>query len=480
MKIQPKISSNLQEFINSQDLFALKSLHEGVVHIGFPQEIKQNIVRIKTVFEKLGVELKLYLAHKATKNQAFVKQALKCGIGIDVASKNELISALSSGFTGDKIEATGPKNNNFLQLALFHGCLISLDSYEELQRLIEIYQKLGLKTQIPILIRINNPEIVGRNIKVKDSRFGSNKENLENFYELIKQHNFLNFKGLHFHADGYDPSMRAGILEGLVNILEQSFKQGFSSEIINLGGALRDQTLQDYQNWSDYLEILEHKLLTNQKLPSWGNQSYGLFVNEKAKIGGKDKALSRFYKSSFDMDLQTTLESQNQDGRVLGDILTENMFSLALEPGYAILQQAGITLVEIIEVKKASDGRNLVVVDANLYNLGLAKMFQYITDPFLFSKQKENQERTQNEKKFPSLIVGNLCREDDFLMDREVVFDTTPKPEDLLVFTNTAAYFAGFEDGSPIMHPISKFLVAYKQNSNWKITIPEKYNSFEN
>jgi diaminopimelate decarboxylase len=205
-----------------------------------------------------------------------------------------------------------------------------------------------------------------------------------------------------------------------------------------------------------------------------------LFVNEKAKIGGKDKALSRFYKSSFDMDLQTTLESQNQDGRVLGDILTENMFSLALEPGYAILQQAGITLVEIIEVKKASDGRNLVVVDANLYNLGLAKMFQYITDPFLFSKQKENQERTQNEKKFPSLIVGNLCREDDFLMDREVVFDTTPKPEDLLVFTNTAAYFAGFEDGSPIMHPISKFLVAYKQNSNWKITIPEKYNSFEN
>jgi diaminopimelate decarboxylase len=372
------------------------------------------------------------------------------------------------------------KKNDFLQLALFHRCLISLDSFEELERLIEIYQKLGLKTQIPILIRINNPEIVGRNVKVKDSRFGSNKEDLKKFYELIKQNNFLDFKGLHFHGDGYDPSMRAAILEGLINILEGSFELGFRPEIINLGGSLRDQTLENYQDWSDYLESLEHKLLTNQKLPSWGNQSYGLFVNEKAKIGGKDKALSRFYNSSFDTDLQTTLESENQDGRILADVLNENMFNLALEPGYAILQQTGITLVEIIEVKKAGDGRNLIVVDANLYNLGLAKMFQYISDPILISRQREIQEKIQNEKSFYALIVGNLCREDDFLMDREVVFDKQPKSGDLLVFTNTAAYFAGFEDATPIMHPISKFLVAYKQNTNWKITIPENYNPFEN
>lgn len=474
MKIRPKVSLNLQNFIQTQDLFALKNLHDGVVHISFPQEIKQNIDRIKKVFENLGVELKLYLAHKSTKNQAFVKQALKYGIGIDVASINELISALSSGFTGHKIEATGPKNNAFLQLALFHGCLISLDSLEELQRLIEIYQKLGLKTQISILIRINNPEIVGRTIKVKDSRFGSNKENLENFYEFIKQHNFLDFKGLHFHADGYDPSMRAGILENLIELLELSFQHGFSPEIINLGGSLRDQTLENYQDWSDYLEILETKLLNNQKLPTWANQSYGLFVNDKSKIGGKDKALSKFYKSSFDTDLQTTLESENQDERILADVLNENMFNLALEPGYTILQQAGISLIEIIEIKKASDGRNLIVVDANLYNLGLAKMFQYITDPILVSKQREIQNH------FSAMIVGNLCREDDFLIDREISFNIQPKPGDLLVFTNTATYFAGFEDGSPIMHPTSKFLIAYKQNLDWKITIPENYNPFEN
>jgi len=480
VKIKPKISEILQEFIETQNLFQLKNLHEGVVHVGFPQEIQKNIKKIQVTFGEMGVELKLYLAHKATKNQAFVKQALKCSIGIDVASKNELISALSCGFTGDKIEATGPKNNDFLQLALFHGCLISLDSIQELERLVEIYRKLNLEKQVNILIRINNPNIIGRNINVKDSRFGSNKESLGNFYEFIKQYNFLNFKGLHFHADGYDPSMRAGILEDLINILQQSFEQGFSPEIINLGGALREQTLENYPNWSNYLEELENKLLSNQKLPTWGNHSYGLFVNEKGKIGGKDKALSRIYKSTFDTDLETTLEFENQEGRVLANILTENMFNIALEPGYAILQQSGISLVKIIGTKTASDGSNLLLVDANLYNLGLAKMFQYITDPILISKNKNTATDTVSNSNYLALVVGNLCREDDFLIDRECFFDTKPQPGDLLVFTNTAPYFAGFEDASPIMHPTSKFLVAYKQAADWQISTPENYNPFEN
>jgi hypothetical protein len=76
MKLRPKISQNLKDFIETQDLFALKALHEGVVHIGFPQEIESNVYSIKAVFEECDVDLKLYLAHKATKNQAFILKYL--------------------------------------------------------------------------------------------------------------------------------------------------------------------------------------------------------------------------------------------------------------------------------------------------------------------------------------------------------------------------------------------------------------------
>ena len=479
MKIQPKISQNLQEYIDTTDLFSVKGLHDGVVHIGFPQEIENNIEKFQTVAEGFDVKLNLYLAHKATKNQAFVKQAKKCGIGIDVSSRNELISALSCGFTSLEIEATGPKNNEFMRLAFFHSCLISLDSIEELHRLIQIAQSIGSNQQICVTIRLNNPKISGRNVNIKNSRFGSNCSQLAEFYTIFKQYSFFNFKGFHFHSDGYDPTMRAGILESMLELIQESYSFGFSPDIINLGGAFRDQTLENYNQWSNYVEQLEELLLNNQELPTLNNQGYELYVNEKGKIGGKDKALSRFYNSSPDRDLKTILGAENNESRILADILNENMFELALEPGYALLQQAGITLIEVIESKQSADGTNLVVVDANLYNLGLAKMFQYITDPIHIVKTTKKVIETEPQNKFEAMVVGNMCREDDYLIQRLIIFDTRPKTGDLLIFTNTAPYFAGFEDATPIMHPKSKFLAAYKSNSTWKTTIPENYNPYE-
>ncbi len=476
MQIRPKISQDIQNFIQSQDMFALKKLHEGVIHIAFPDQINKNINRIKTVFDNYGVDLKIYFAHKSTKNKAFVKEARKADVCIDVSSKNELISALSCGFSGDKILCNGPKNDEFIRLALFHSCQFSLDSLQELNRLIDNYKLLNLSSQISVLIRINNPQISDRNIAFKDSRFGSVMQQLDEFYNQIKLNKFIDFKGLHFHGDGYDPSMKASILQTLIEALEDSFSRGFSPDTVNLGGSLSEPTLESYSDWSNYLELLEKNLLNNKKLPIWGNNSYGLFVNANGKIGGKDRAISRFNKSYFDKDLDAILATETSKGRMLADILNDNMFSVALEPGYALLQQAGITLVEVIEIKQASDGRNLLVLDANLYNLGVAKMFQLISDPVLIpcSNKANNQETP-----YSVMVVGNLCREDDFLIEREVYFDQKPCSGDILVFTNTAPYFAGFEDATPIMHPKSKFLVAYKQKQEWKITIPEKYNPFE-
>jgi diaminopimelate decarboxylase len=113
------------------------------------------------------------------------------------------------------------------------------------------------------------------------------------------------------------------------------------------------------------------------------------------------------------------------------------------------------------------------VLDGNIYNLGLAKMFHYTTDPILIP-QKQSDENSHQE--FQAFVVGNLCREDDFLINRLINFTQEPQPGDLLIFTNTAAYFAGFEDASPIMHPTSKFLVVSKtEKDEWIISTPENY-----
>lgn len=468
MKIQPKISANIQEFIQSQDLHQIKNLHEGVIHIGFPQEMTNNVKRFKDAFSKFDIDLDIYFAHKSSKNIAFVKQAKQQNIYIDVASKNELLSALDAGFKGGQIEATGPKNKQFLELALRNQCLISLDSISELKRLIEIKNISQEEVQLEVLIRLNSLQINGRNVQVKNSRFGINFQEIDKAFDLLKENNIV-LKGFHFHADGYDSTMRGGFIESMLELVKLTYQEGFTPSVINIGGAFRDQTLENYEGWSKYIESMEERLINQKPLPTWANQTFGLSLNKNHKISGKEKAMSRFYKYKFEDDIQSLLSHKDTENRALSDIINENMITLSIEPGYALLQQCGISLVEVIETKKASDGRALVVLDANIYNLGLAKMFRYHTDPILISKSKSTQ-------CFPAFVAGNLCREDDFLIDRLIHFPQQPQPGDILVFTNTAAYFAGFEDASPIMHPTSKFLAASKSaQEKWMISSPQDY-----
>ena len=473
MKISSKISPELQEFISTQNLFDLKNLHEGVVHIGFPQQIEKTIQSVQSLFEESGVDSKIYFVHKATKNNAFIKQAYKLGIGVDVASYNELVSALSCGFVGDRIECTGPKNDDFLRLALCHCCTINLDSLQELERLIVIYKQLQLTTTIKVLIRINNPIIEGRNIAIKPSRFGSNPNDLSQFYCIFQKNSFLRFDGFHFHAYGYDPLMRAGILANTIELIKDAFDHGFEPNTINIGGAFREKTINNYQDWSTYIEDLEQKIVTSSPLPTWGKDQFGLFLNEQGRIGGKEKAISRFYNSSMINDLQIILNSETSDGRNVNIILAENMINLVIEPGFALLQQAGISIIRIIESKTFSDGRSGIIVEGNIYNLSIANMLHYTIDPILI-KQNPN----QTNQKYSTFITGNLCHEDDFLVEREVEFDQVPEAGDLLVFVNTAGYYAGFEDATPIMHPISQQLVAFQKNNSWQITTPTNYNPY--
>ena len=267
MYIKPKLALTLQEFINTQDLFAIKSLHEGVVHIGFPDQMQHNIQRFQNCFASFGLEPEIYYAHKSSKNPCFVKHAYEQGIKIDVASKNELLSALQAGFSGEKIEATGPKNNDFLTLAIKNNCLISIDSQSELERIIQIQTNLDQNQKVRILIRLNNLPINGRSINLKPSRFGINYQELPQLYLILVQYENILLEGFHFHVDGYDASMKGGFLDSMLEVLKSAYYHGFQPTILNIGGAFRDQTLQDYQDWTSYIESIESDMVNQNQLP---------------------------------------------------------------------------------------------------------------------------------------------------------------------------------------------------------------------
>ena len=129
LSIQPRLNPDLQDLLQQHDLlFRLKFLDRGPLHILFPAAMEISAQNLRGEFSEANIENRILFAHKPTKSKAFLAQALKLKLDVDVASYEELCNALSVGFKGEQIECTGIKDTKFLQLALFQRCLIVADS----------------------------------------------------------------------------------------------------------------------------------------------------------------------------------------------------------------------------------------------------------------------------------------------------------------------------------------------------------------
>ncbi len=475
MNIEAKRSNITDEILNkNQDmLFQAKMLHKGPVHLLFPQEMIENIKKIKKIFIDTELEIKIFFAYKSNSKIPFAKQAKKEGIFIDVASENELSSALSAGFIGSEIECTGPKNNSFLTLAIHHQCLISVDSLEEIKSISKLTEQIGKKVEI--LIRLNDLESKDRNILIKRSRFGISKNDLEKAYNILKKSNWINLKGFHFHSDGYDIETKSGFLSEMIEITQRAWKdEGLSPTILNMGGSWRNPILKNSKNWSKFIEKMGEEIIKGKNTLVWGNNFYGMKKNERGRISGRENAIMKSYESNIEKDLKNLVSNDSLLGRKISSIINENMFELAIEPGFSLLDGCAMTITEIADVKKSDKDVYHIVIDANIYNLSTAKMFEIIADPVLV-KPTNN----KNNKKCEAFIFGNLCTEDDVIIKRKIFLDKIPEKGDLICFLNTAAYNTNFEDASPILHEKGKSFCIVKKNNKFLLIDEKKYNPYE-
>lgn len=457
IKVDPLMTSLIEDFVSDKErVFSVMAKHYGPVHIVFPQQIEENIISFSNALVQTGVESSIHLAHKPTKSKSLIKAASGQNIGLDVASLSELNSALSCGFSGDRIECTGPKTRAFLEKAISEGCLISIDSIMELKILSEMKDK-----KIRILLRIANPECSDRNYLAAESRFGIAKSLLEEAYNLLGANTHLSLEGFHYHNSIGSSDLKAGFTNDLVNIMQDAYRRGFSPTIINIGGFFREPTLADYSEWEKFLELIEQGLVENKEIPTWRNFSYGMYLNERKRVTGREKVQGMFGTDSSKEVISNMLLDTNLTGRALSEIMAENMWTLMLEPGWNLFQQCGITLVEVIGTKRTPSGKNLVLVNANRTNLSTG-MKEWFTDPIHIS-------RDENGSNFEGFVVGNLCEEHDFLSKRLFHFDSEPKEGDVLCFVNSAAYSADFEEASPLQQPRGKKFSAVK-SSEWEIS----------
>lgn len=443
-KQHPLITAFLRETNYVQ---RLSKLSDGPTHIIFPELFSENVQRFRQSLEKFDLSHQIFYALKANPTIAFAREAYAQGIGIDVASYNELRMAFSAGFCGCNTICNGPKNNEYLLLALQQECTISIDSIDELERIFSISKHLDHIEVIKIIIRIADPVHADRIVQWKTSRFGVPRSHLQKVYTLLQSDKRVRLKGFHFHVDGYPADIKAGFVLCLIDCLVQAREYGFNPSVINIGGGFRRTILQNPADWNNFIQEVEEQLVSGKKPEIWGNYHYCLEKTESGNIKGREKAQEKGARHDVYQYISELFESSEQKTqRPLSKIINDLGIKIFTEPGTALLDNTGITLLRIIGVKQAANGENLILVDANIYNLSLARIQHYIADPILVSENTDTP--------FCSgFIVGNLCQENDVLIRRKIYFNHTPQAGDVLCFLNTAAYYSSFEDASPHLHP---------------------------
>ncbi|MFJ9817712.1 Y4yA family PLP-dependent enzyme [Streptomyces sp. NPDC101151] len=383
----------------------------GPFHFLLPDAFTANLRALQDTLAAAGVDGFVYYAKKANKAAAFVEAAAENGAGIDVASVAELREALGHGVRGEHLVVTGPaKDAALLRLAVAHSALIAVDALDELDAVITIALS-GQVRPARVLLRAL-PSIQPH------SRFGMTDEELATALDrCVQVGEALRVEGFSFHLSGYALQPRADLAARLVELCLEARVNGLEASRISIGGGL-PISYTDADSWHAFLE-------TQRPVHYHAGKTFrtGDFYPYHSPASGQTA-------------LAALLQTQPEDSQgTLAQVLKDAGVELLLEPGRALLDQAGATVFTVQGVKDRDDYQLLTV---NGTSLSLSEQWfnsEYLPDPLLIS-----QDPAAPTGVFPASVGAATCLESDMLTWRKIAFPRRPCAGDLLLYPNAAGY----------------------------------------
>lgn len=223
-------------------------LLQAAQHFGTPlyvydfDAIESRLVALRSM---LDARIKLFYAVKANSNLQLLANLKPLVDGLDVSSGGEIRQALLADFAGGDLSFAGPgKTSGEIELALRNDCgSLSIESADDLTRVIETCRKTGLQANISLRI---NPLTVVKEFAVKmgglPTPFGVDEEHAAGIIEVISRHDdVLNFCGFHIYA-GTQCLNIDGLTRNIANVLQVVEKicqeNNLAAARINFGGGL--------------------------------------------------------------------------------------------------------------------------------------------------------------------------------------------------------------------------------------------------
>lgn len=468
-KIVPGVAAVLD---NRQLLSELTSALGSPLNILVPELVTDNVEGFKSAFKQLGLRGRVFFAHKCNRSDSIVRQLAVADASIDVSSVNELGHALAAGFEGKRIEATGPKTPEFLYLCIQHGVTISIDSLEELQLLLAVRKSLPGAAQTPVLLRLCGFRSAHTRFLNKGSRFGISIDKVDQAFDLLEDASKeLRFLGFAFHLDTVSVPERMIAIENCVHLFEEAVARGFDPSVLNIGGGYKVNYLADENEWNAYTSALKEGVLGQRSTLAWQGNTFGMYV-EQGKLRGNFNSYNYFDGTTGPAFLVDMLQQPlpEMPEVTAAEFLRDNMISLWIEPGRALLDQVGLTCAEVLSVRDSSNGDTLVALRMKRQDISFLDQ-EIFVDPVIIYQS----EPAAAEEPVAVYFSGNLCLESDLIYRHKTYLRALPKPGDLVVFLNTAGYFMDFSASESIMQPIAKKVALCQRGSQFRWFADEKY-----
>lgn len=304
------------------------------------------------------------------------------GSWAEVVSGFEYDKAIDNGVKGTHILFNGPdKSIEDLTKAIKNGSYIHVDNFDELYTIIKLTDTLKEKPKITIRVNMDT------GIYPQWDRFGFNYDNGEAWKALstIMLHEKLDLVGLHCHIGTYimSPSpysVAAAKLSDLASRLQKKYKHNI--KYIDLGGGFASKnTLKGAYlpgtdtcpSFDDYAEAISNSLINSELDP-------------------------------------------------------QNMPTLILETGRALIDDAGYILGSVQAIKRLADGRRSMIIDVGVNLLFTSFWYEHkITPAQPFTHYTED-----------TVIYGPLCMNIDVI--RENISFPLLKKGDNIVISRIGAY----------------------------------------
>jgi diaminopimelate decarboxylase len=474
LTLTPRVHPQVSRFVHeSNKLPELTEALGSPLNMLFPEIVRGNLDSFRDTFAEHGVQGRVYFAHKSNRSDSVIRQLAVNEGYVDVSSSAELGHALSCGVQANRLEATGPKNADFLSLCILQGVTVNVDSLFELAHILKLRVSLQVKHPTNILLRLSGFEARHTHFLNKASRFGIPLNELDEAFSMLETvRDQVNFLGFSFHLDTVSVIERAVAIENCWQLFENALARGFEPRVLNIGGGYKVNYLASEQEWNDYTTALKEAVLGTGPSITWQGNGFGMSA-DKGKLRGNFNSYTYYDQLSGAAFLDELLRQKlpGQHDTTCGALLRDNMIELWIEPGRSLLDQSGITVARVNSNRLSSRGDNIVCLNMKRHDICFLDQ-EIFVDPIVIYQDDTAESSGQCVGVY---LAGNLCLESDLVYRHKIFLPKLPQPGDLVVFVNTAGYFMDFNASHSIMHPIAQKVAVWQRGDEFKWALDSQY-----